>query len=259
MFRYLITKGGNISSYLISLLLTLPIILLSLSVHEASHAWMANKLGDPTARNLGRLTLNPFKHLDLVGFICMLLFGFGWANPVPVNSRYFKKPRRDMALTAAAGPLSNIVLGFIFVSLYEISYLLTVRLFPSVAASAPMVIYVWLTFLQMGAELNVYLAVFNLIPVPPLDGSRLFYIFLPVKWYFGIMKYENIFRSLFSPCSGSAFCRYRSHGSRIMCSTECTGCGALFRYSADRSGQEQRLWKRSHISLKNSKVLLTFF
>ena len=191
MFRYLITKGGNISSYLISLLLTLPIILLSLSVHEASHAWMANKLGDPTARNLGRLTLNPFKHLDLVGFICMLLFGFGWANPVPVNSRYFKKPRRDMALTAAAGPLSNIVLGFIFVSLYEISYLLTVRLFPSVAASAPMVIYVWLTFLQMGAELNVYLAVFNLIPVPPLDGSRLFYIFLPVKWYFGIMKYEK--------------------------------------------------------------------
>ena len=134
MFRYLITKGGNISSYLISLLLTLPIILLSLSVHEASHAWMANKLGDPTARNLGRLTLNPFKHLDLVGFICMLLFGFGWANPVPVNSRYFKKPRRDMALTAAAGPLSNIVLGFIFVSLYEISYLLTVRLLPSVAA-----------------------------------------------------------------------------------------------------------------------------
>lgn len=191
MFRYLITKGGNISSYLISLLLTLPIILLSLSVHEASHAWMANKLGDPTARNLGRLTLNPFKHLDLVGFICMLLFGFGWANPVPVNSRYFKKPRRDMALTAAAGPLLNIVLGFIFVSLYEISYLLTVRLFPSVAASAPMVIYVWLTFLQMGAELNVYLAVFNLIPVPPLDGSRLFYIFLPVKWYFGIMKYEK--------------------------------------------------------------------
>lgn len=193
MFKYLITNGTNdIGSYLLSFLLTLPIILLSLSLHETAHGWMAAKLGDPTAKNLGRLTLDPFKHLNLPGLICMLLFGFGWATPVPVNSRYFKKPRRDMALTAAAGPASNICLGFIFVALYQLSVLLASKLLPSSASTQ--VVYIvatWLIFLQMGAQLNVSLAVFNLLPVPPLDGSRLFYVFLPSKWYFGVMKYEK--------------------------------------------------------------------
>ena len=139
MFRYLITNGSDgIKSYLISLLLSLPIILLSLSMHEMAHAWAASKLGDPTAKNLGRLTLNPMKHLNLPGFLCMLLFGFGWANPVPVNSRYFKKPRRDMALTAIAGPLSNLLLGFIFVSLYELSALLISNILPASSAGIPM-------------------------------------------------------------------------------------------------------------------------
>ena len=192
MFRYLITNGSDgIKSYLISLLLSLPIILLSLSMHEMAHAWAASKLGDPTAKNLGRLTLNPMKHLNLPGFLCMLLFGFGWANPVPVNSRYFKKPRRDMALTAIAGPLSNLLLGFIFVSLYELSALLISNILPASSAGIPMLAYVWIIFLQMGAQLNVYLAVFNLLPVPPLDGSRFFYIFFPSNWYFGVMKYEK--------------------------------------------------------------------
>ena len=192
MFRYLITNGSSgIKSYLISLLLTLPIILLSLSKHEMAHAWAANKLGDPTAKNLGRLTLNPMKHLNLPGFLCMLLFGFGWANPVPVNSRYFKKPRRDMALTAIAGPISNLLLGFIFVSLYELSALLITKVLPVSSTGISTIAYVWIIFLQMGAQLNVYLAVFNLLPVPPLDGSRFFYIFLPAKWYFGVMKYEK--------------------------------------------------------------------
>ena len=97
--------GGDLRSWLIQILLSLPIVLLALCVHETAHGYVAYKLGDPTARNLGRLTLNPLKHLDPIGFICMLLFGFGWATPVPINTRYFKKPKRDMALSALAGPV----------------------------------------------------------------------------------------------------------------------------------------------------------
>ena len=116
MFRYML-GGGDITTYLISMLLALPIVLLSLSLHETAHGFVAWRLGDPTARNLGRLTLNPIKHLDPLGFLCMLLAGFGWANPVPINSRYFKKPRRDIALCSLAGPLSNLLLAFVFLLL----------------------------------------------------------------------------------------------------------------------------------------------
>lgn len=177
-----------------SLLLSLPIVLLSLSVHEAAHGYAAYRLGDPTARNFGRLTLNPLKHLDPVGFICMILFHFGWAKPVPVNTRNFKNPRRDMALTGIAGPISNILLAFIFVVLLRIYallidpvFLITNR-FTEVMST---VAYLFYIFLWSGVTLNLSLAVFNLIPVPPLDGSRFFYVFLPPKIYFGVMKYER--------------------------------------------------------------------
>lgn len=116
MFRYML-GGGSMQSYFISLLLALPVVLLALSLHEAAHGFVALRLGDPTARNLGRITLNPIKHLDIIGFISMLLVGFGWANPVPVNTRHFKKPRRDMALTALAGPASNLLLSLVFLLL----------------------------------------------------------------------------------------------------------------------------------------------
>lgn len=177
-----------------SLLLSLPIVLLSLSVHEAAHGYAAYRLGDPTARNLGRLTLNPFKHLDPMGFLCMLLFSFGWAKPVPINTRNFKNPRRDMALTGIAGPISNILLAFVFVVLLRIyaffidpMFLITNR-FVEVLTTVAYLVYV---FLLSGATLNLSLAVFNLIPVPPLDGSRFCYVFLPTKVYFGLMKYER--------------------------------------------------------------------
>ena len=98
---------------IISILLTVPIVMISLSVHEAAHAYIAYKMGDPTARNLGRLTINPMKHLDLVGSLMMLFVGYGWAKPVPINTRYFKNPTKGMALTARAGPLSNLMLAFI--------------------------------------------------------------------------------------------------------------------------------------------------
>lgn len=177
-----------------STLLSLPIVFFSLSIHEYAHGYVANKLGDPTARNLGRLTLNPVKHIDPIGFICMLFLGFGWAKPVPINTRHFKKPRRDMALTALAGPVTNLLTGFIFFLLYYIASSIIIgneawmqMMFEPF--SVPSLI---LSFLYSGATLNVYLAVFNMLPIPPFDGSRFFYIFLPVKWYFGIMKYERI-------------------------------------------------------------------
>ena len=113
--------SGNFRYFIISLLLSLPIVLLSLSVHETAHGYAAMKLGDPTARNLGRLTLNPAKHIDPIGFICMVLFGFGWAKPVPINTRYFKNPKRDMALTGLAGPVSNLLLALLFAILLRLT------------------------------------------------------------------------------------------------------------------------------------------
>jgi Zn-dependent protease len=110
------------TDWLISILLTIPGVLLALSVHECAHGWMSYQLGDPTARNLGRLTLNPIKHIDPIGFLCMVFFRFGWAKPVPVNARYYKKPRRDMALVAAAGPLSNVIMMVAALFLVYLSY-----------------------------------------------------------------------------------------------------------------------------------------
>jgi Zn-dependent protease len=105
--------GGSLQDIIIRLLLSLPMIMLALSAHEAAHGWVAYKCGDPTAYNMGRLTLNPAKHLDPIGFLSMLIFGYGWAKPVPVHTRNFKNPRRGMALTGAAGPAANLLLGVI--------------------------------------------------------------------------------------------------------------------------------------------------
>lgn len=171
-------------------LLCVPCVLIALTVHEVSHGYAAYKLGDPTARNMGRLSLNPLKHLDPFGTICMLIAGFGWARPVPINTRYFKKPRRDMAISALAGPLSNFALAFLGVLLYCIfGKLFTVL--PSASVRMDYVKYITLMFFYMFASLNIGLGVFNLLPCPPLDGSRIFYVFLPPKYYFGVMKYER--------------------------------------------------------------------
>ncbi len=181
--------NGNIESFLISFLLSLPIVLLSLSLHETAHGYVASRLGDPTAKSLGRLTLNPAKHIDPIGFLCMALFGFGWAKPVPINTRYFKKPKRDMALTAAAGPLSNILLAFVFAILLRLEVEIGPRLVNSQLAAN---VYMWLyTFLYLGVSLNITLAVFNLIPIPPFDGSRIFLTLLPSDLYFKVMRYER--------------------------------------------------------------------
>ena len=175
---------------LIQFLFVVPCVLIALTFHEFAHGYMAYKLGDPTAKNFGRLTLNPLKHLDPIGTICMIFFHFGWAKPVPINSRYFKKPRRDMALTAAAGPIMNFILALFGMLVCRI----LTRIFVAFPAQSDFVYYIQyaaLTLFSYFHMLNLSLGVFNLIPIPPLDGSRIFYIFLPQKWYFGVMKYEK--------------------------------------------------------------------
>ena len=193
-------------------LLSLPVVLLALSIHESAHGYAAYRLGDPTARNLGRITLNPVKHFDLLGFLSMLVFHVGWAKPVPINSRHFKNPRRDMAITGAAGPLSNLCLAVINLILIRLAMLFLAKSYygeviayinaralgESFTGSLSFtVVSLVLYMLYMGVIMNVVLTIFNLIPIPPFDGSRIFYAFLPPKWYFGIMKYERVIMLVF--------------------------------------------------------------
>lgn len=190
MLTSLLSGGFDPMEFIVSLLLSVPIALIALSVHETAHGYIAYKLGDPTAYNYGRLSLNPLKHFDPIGFGCMVLFGFGWAKPVPVNTRYFKKPKRDMALTAAAGPISNLLLALLFAVLLRIELEILIRVSVSDFLAQALE---WLeVFLILGVRLNVALAVFNLIPIPPFDGSRIFLAMLPTNLYFKIMKAEKV-------------------------------------------------------------------
>ena len=176
------------------MLLALPVTVMALSAHESAHGYAAYKLGDPTARSLGRITLNPVKHFDLFGFLSMLVFHIGWAKPVPINARYFKNPRRDFAIVGAAGPLSNVALALIHLLILRLVMLFSTNAFKNGMLTEGLglaILSVVVYILYMGVAMNVILAIFNLIPVPPFDGSRIFYAFLPPKWYFGVMKYER--------------------------------------------------------------------
>lgn len=180
---------------------------MAFSVHETAHGYAALKLGDPTARNLGRLTLNPIKHIDPIGFISMLFFRVGWAKPVPINARNFKKPRRDMAITGAAGPISNLILAILHLLILRVAMIFLTNTCGDEALSfyaayvsresftGTLSFTIWslvVYMLYLGTIMNISLAIFNLIPIPPFDGSRIFYAFLPQKLYFGVMKYERI-------------------------------------------------------------------
>ena len=165
-------------------------VLIILPIHEFSHGYVAYKLGDPTAKAMGRLTLNPIRHLDLFGAICMVLFRFGWAKPVPVDVRYFKKPKRDFAIVALAGPLSNIVCAFFGAFLYLVFY----KFATSIEIPNEFVfhlLYYTLYFLLAFHQINLGFAIFNLIPIPPLDGSRLLAALLPNRIYYKLLKYER--------------------------------------------------------------------
>ena len=156
--------------------------LFCLTFHELSHGLVAYRLGDPTAKVNGRLTLNPLAHVDLVGLFLMLAVRVGWAKPVPVDMRNFKHPKRDMAITALAGPVSNFVLAFLAMGVCSLIY----HVFPQGTAAA----YAILFFCYM-AVLSVGLGLFNLIPIPPLDSSKVLFSLLPDRAYLTILRYER--------------------------------------------------------------------
>lgn len=165
--------------------------LIALTVHEYCHGYAAYKLGDDTAKNFGRLTLNPIKHLDPYGAICMVLFHIGWAKPVPINARNFKNPKRDFAITAAAGPASNLILGFISAFVYLLVFVFVRDMTFETKNFTFHLINNLLNFIFIFHSVNIGLGLFNLLPIPPFDGSRLLNLFLPPDIYFKIMNYER--------------------------------------------------------------------
>lgn len=167
----------NLIPNLIVMLFTIPALLIAFPVHEFSHGITAYALGDKTAKNMGRLTLNPIKHLDVLGTICIIFLHFGWAKPVPVNPNNFKNPKAGMSLTALAGPVSNFILAFL--SLF-LEGLYIIAMGNKVASGVLYVIsYIIVNFLYTSAFINISLGIFNLIPIPPLDGQKIIGFLLP--------------------------------------------------------------------------------
>lgn len=168
---------------LVALLLRVVAVALCIVVHEVSHGFAAYLLGDPTAKAQHRLSVNPLRHIDPFGALMMLLVGFGWAKPVPVDARYFKKPKLGMAITALAGPVSNFILAYL---LWLVAYFLLG--FDALADSE--LFWKVIDFIALTSSLSIGLGVFNLIPFPPLDGSKILGVLLPDRIYSKILRYE---------------------------------------------------------------------
>ena len=183
--------------FLLDILISLPCVLVALVFHEIAHGFIAYKLGDPTAKYMGRLTLNPLKHLDLWGTLCMVFFRFGWAKPVPIDVRYFKKPRRDICLTALAGPMANILLALLGAFLYSLTIPWISDSILTESGFLYYICYAYAVLLYNFIWLNIALALFNLIPLPPIDGSRIFLIWLPYRTYAKIVRHEREISAIF--------------------------------------------------------------
>ncbi len=189
-------QSGFSPTLLISFLLAIPCIIFSLSAHECAHAFVAYKLGDDTARLMGRMTLNPMKHLDPIGTVLLLIAGFGYARPVPVNPLRFKNSRRGMALTALAGPVTNFIIAFFFTIIYAVF----IKVFPFNAISTDTGVFWFMIIsylLSYMVALNITLGVFNFIPIPPLDGSKILQLIIPDRAYEKIRPYERYISIVF--------------------------------------------------------------
>jgi len=192
---------NNITNMLLNFIYALPAILISLSFHEMSHGYASYRLGDPTAYRLGRVTLNPLKHLDPIGTLLLVAsmfsgFGFGWAKPVPIDPTYYRNPRRDTVLVSLAGPVSNLLLAFIFAfpmaiigakngyptgDILNSSYIFSGFSWQAILFNISSYFYM----------INIGLATFNILPIPPLDGSKILTAILPTDLYFKLMQYER--------------------------------------------------------------------
>lgn len=211
LIRYIslmLNGEATFADVLIALLLIVPIVLISLTVHEYMHGLVSYKFGDPTAMNYGRLTLNPIKHIDPFGAVCMLFFGFGWARPVPINSGYYKNTRLGISMVSLAGPLSNFLMAFVATPImllighisietefgnapvWLVYTLRDIGLWSHVPSFGGKMALSLLMFFLYFVQINIMFGIFNLLPIPPLDGSRILLVFLPQKAYYFVVKYE---------------------------------------------------------------------
>lgn len=184
MLRELLSGDFQISDLIIHILSCLVVIFITMPIHESAHAFVATKLGDPTPRYQGRLTLNPFAHIDYVGALAMIFLGVGWARAVQVNPRNFKNPKIGMAITALAGPMANILTATLSMILAYVCI--------TIAAPLGVISAYACDFFVNVAFFNIYLAVFNFIPIPPFDGSRILFAVLPDRYYWKVMQNERI-------------------------------------------------------------------